>query len=115
MIGNLWPGDFLCHCGKLKQSLGVPGDNLFLLSFFPAALMLLWDQLYFLHHLGSVSRNAFLLGREKNPPSLKTMVILQFHLSRVVNQANQEILHRKLWSNRNLIFMAIKHRDENEQ
>lgn len=104
MIGNLWPGDFLCHCGKLKQSLGVPGDSLFLLSFFPAALMLLWDQLYFLHHLGSMSRNAFLLRRAENPPSLKMMVILPLLLSRIVNQANQEILHWKFWSNRKFNF-----------
>lgn len=96
MIGNLWPGDFLCHCGKLKQSLGVSGDNLFLLSFFPTAeMLLLWDQLYFLHHFGSLSRNALLLGKAKNRPSLKTMVILPFHLSRVHNQANLEILHLK--------------------
>lgn len=81
MIGNLWPGDFLCHCGKLKQSLEVPGDNLFLLSFFPAASVLLWDQLYFLHHFGFLSRNALLLGKAKNLPSLKTMVLLPFHLS----------------------------------
>lgn len=85
MIGNLWPGDFLCHCGKLKQSLGVPGDNLFLLSVFPAAQMLLWDELYFLHHSGSLSRNALLLGKAKNLPSLKTMVILPFRLSRAYN------------------------------
>lgn len=61
MIDNLWPGDFLCHCGKLKQSSGIPGDGLFSLSCFPAASLLLGDQL--LHHFGFFWRNAFFLLR----------------------------------------------------
>lgn len=86
MIGNLWPGDFLCHCGKLKQSLGVPGDGLFLLSVFPGALVLLWDQLYFLHHFGSVSGNTLLLSSIVRV----TMGFLPFHLSRISKQTKKK-------------------------
>lgn len=89
MIGNLWPGDFLCHCGKLKQSLGVPGDDLFLLSVFYVASMLLWDQLYSLHHFGSVSGSTLLLSSS----IVKAVGFLSFHLSRVSSQENPKILH----------------------
>lgn len=86
MIGNLWPGDFLYHCGKLKQSLGVPGDGLFLSSVFPVALVLLWDQLYFLRHFGSVSGTTLLLSSIV----WVTVGFLPFHLSRISNQKKKK-------------------------